>query len=79
MTIYFFILNIIITIGAWFLWSYSNDMLFTYLGEAEVNGHMESCYMYDTLSLGERIFTFGLGVFAIAIFQFVWMLFIFIA
>lgn len=66
------VLGIIISSGCFFLWSWANDNLFTYLGDVEINGHMEACYTYDTMTLPARIVCFLCGVAAITIFWLTW-------
>ena len=64
---------IIISIGCWFVWSWSNDSLFTYLGEVEITpGVWEACYTYDAMTLPARIIAFLIGVAAIFVFVVVW-------
>ena len=66
------IANILISCVCWFVLSYANAMLFTYLGEADINGHMESCYTYDTMTLPARIVAFLCGCGAIGVFVVIW-------
>ena len=63
---------ILISIGCWFVWSWSNDSLFTYLGEADICGRIEKCYTYDLMTWPSRIVCFMCGVAAIAIFELTW-------
>ena len=64
---------ILVSIGCYFVWSWANDSLFTYLGEAEINGVMEACYTYDTMTLPTRIVCFLCGVGAIVVFELTWL------
>lgn len=59
-------ITLTITLGSYFIWSWANDSLFTYLGEADINGVMESCYTYDLMTLPARIVCFLCGCAAIA-------------
>lgn len=63
---------ILISIGCYFVWSWANTYLFTYLGEVETCSGIEKCYMYDTLSIPTRIVCFLCGTAAIAVFIFTW-------
>lgn len=63
---------ILISIGCYFIWSWANAYLFTYLGEVETCSGVEKCYMYDTLSIPARIVCFLCGTAAIAVFVFTW-------
>lgn len=64
---------ITISIGCWFVWSWSNDMLFTYLGEAEITeGNWEMCYTYDLMTIPARIVVFLCGIAAITVFILTW-------
>ena len=67
-----FCIAIVLSIGCYFVWSWANDMLFTYLGEVEINGRTEACYTYDTMTLPARIVCFLCGVAAITIFWLTW-------
>lgn len=66
------IFAILISCGCFYVWKWADHYLFAYLGEAEINGHIEHCYMYDTLSIPARIVAFMCGVFAIGIFELTW-------
>lgn len=71
------IINLFISFWCYVVLCYSNDTLFTYLGEAEITpGHWEECYGYDTLTIPARIVAFGLGVAAVAVFVGAWAAFI---
>lgn len=71
------VLNLCITVGCWFVWSWSNDTLFTYLGEAEITpGNWEMCYTYDLMTIPARIVCFLCGVAAIVVFTVIWASFI---
>lgn len=63
----------LISIGCYFVWSWANAYLFTYLGEVETCAGTEHCYMYDTLSIPARIVCFMGGVIAITIFTLTWI------
>ena len=72
-----FCVNIIVTVGCYFLWSWSNDSLFTYLGDAEITpGNWEACYTYDIMTIPARIVAFLAGVGAIIAFVVTWAAFI---
>ena len=66
------IIAIIISIGCYLLWDFSNSSLFTFLGEVEIDGEIEKCYTYDTMTLPARIVAFLCGVFAIILFWLTW-------
>lgn len=61
-----------ISVGCYFIWSWANAYLFTYLGEVETCSGIEHCYMYDALSQPARIVIFLCGTVAIAIFELIW-------
>ena len=63
---------IAISIGCYFVWSWADSYLFTYLGEVETCSGIEQCYMYDTLSWPARIVAFLCGTAAIIIFVLTW-------
>lgn len=63
---------IIISIGCYYVWSWADAYLFTYLGDVETCAGIEQCYMYDTLSWPARIVTFLCGVSAIIVFIITW-------
>ena len=63
---------ITISVGCYFIWSWADHYLFTYLGEVEIENEIQHCYMYDTLSIPARIVAFLCGVFAIGIFELTW-------
>ena len=63
---------IIISIGCWFVWSWANDSLFTYLGEVETVSGIEKCWGYDALTWPARIVAFLCGVAAIIVFELTW-------
>lgn len=67
------IFAILISIGCYYVWSWSNAYLFTYLGEVETCAGIEKCYMYDALSIPARIVCFLCGCIAIAIFIWTWL------
>ena len=63
----------LVSVGCWFVWSWANDSLFTYLGEAEITpGHWENCYTYDNMTWPARIVAFLCGVGAILVFILTW-------
>ena len=66
------VLVLSLSLGSYFVWSWANASLFTYLGEADINGKMESCYTYDTMTLPARIVCFLCGCGAIAVFVVSW-------
>lgn len=70
------VVNIIITGFCWLVLSWADHHLFTYLGEAEINGEWKMCYMYHTLTIPARIVAFLCGVAAIAVFVTTWAAFI---
>ena len=73
----FFLFNLCLTVGCYFVWSYAHESLFTYLGEAEITpGNWETCYTYDLLTVPARIVAFLAGVLAIVIFTVAWAAFI---
>ncbi len=63
---------ILVSIGCYFVWSWANAYLFTYLGEVETCSGIEKCYMYDTLSIPARIVCFLCGTAAITVFVVTW-------
>lgn len=67
------VINICLTVGCWFVWSWSNESLFTYLGEAEITpDKWEKCYTYDLMTIPARIVCFLCGVAAIAFCFSIW-------
>ena len=67
------IFGIIVSIGCYFVWNWSNTSLFTYLGEAEISSDKwESCYTYDLMTWPARIVCFMCGVAAITVFILTW-------
>ena len=66
------IIALFISLGCYFIWSWADTYLFTYLGDVETCSGIERCYMYDTLSWPARIVTFLCGVAAITIFELTW-------
>lgn len=68
------IFGIIISIGCYFIWDWSNTSLFTYLGEAEISpDEWEMCYTYDLMTIPARIACFMCGVIAITVFILTWL------
>ena len=63
---------IIISIGCYYVWSWADAYLFTYLGDVETCAGIERCYMYDILSWPARIVTFLCGISAIIVFIITW-------
>ena len=63
---------IVVSIGCYFVWSWADTYLFTYLGDVETCTGIEHCYMYDTLSIPARIVCFLCGVAAITVFIVTW-------
>lgn len=66
------IIALIISIGCYYVWSWADAYLFTVLGEVETCRGIETCYMYDALSIPARIVCFLCGVAAITIFILTW-------
>ena len=64
---------IIISVGCYFVWAWADAYLFTVLGEVETCRGIETCYMYDALSVPARIVCFLCGCAAIAVFQLTWL------
>ena len=63
---------IAISIGCYFVWSWANAYLFTYLGDVETCSGIERCYSYDALTWPARIVAFLCGTAAIYVFVFTW-------
>lgn len=63
---------LIISIGCYLIWSWADASLFTVLGEVETCRGIETCYMYDALTIPARIMCFLCGVAAIAVFILTW-------
>jgi hypothetical protein len=61
-----------ISIFCWLVLSWADAHLFTVLGEVETCRGIETCYMYDALSIPARIVCFMCGVAAITIFVVTW-------
>lgn len=66
------IFAIIISCGCFYVWEWADHYLFAYLGDTEINGRIEHCYMYDTLTWPARIVAFLCGTAAIAVFILTW-------
>lgn len=65
-----------VTFVSWLLWSWADHYLFTFLGEAEINGEWKMCYMYHTLTIPARLVAVLVGFIGIALFVIAWMTFI---
>lgn len=63
---------IAISIGCYFVWSWADAYLFTYLGDVETCAGIERCYAYDALSWPARIVVLLCGCAAIFIFELTW-------
>lgn len=63
---------IVISVGCYFVWSWADSYLFTYLGDVETCSGIEHCYMYDALSWPARIVAFLCGTVAITVFILTW-------
>lgn len=72
---WFFVANIIITAVCFVVVSWANHYLFTYLGQAEINGTWKHCYMYHTLTIPARVVAMTLAILAIAVCVTVWYAF----
>lgn len=66
------VFGILISIGCYFVLSWADAYLFTYLGEVETCSGIEKCYAYDALTVPARIVAFLCGVAAIIIFVLTW-------
>lgn len=73
--VWFLITNIILSIICFNLIQWADFHLFTYLGEVEINGKWEQCFMYHTLTIPARIVTFAIPVGAMFICFACWGLF----
>lgn len=66
------IFAILISVGCYWVWSYANMYLFTYLGEVETCEGIEECWSYDALTIPARIVAFLCGTAAIIVFVVTW-------
>ncbi len=68
---------ILITIASYGIWDWGSNLLFTYLGEAEIAPNKwEACYSYDLMTIPARVVTFlcmlGSTLFAVLTWFFVY-------
>lgn len=66
------IFAILISCVCFYIWEWADSYLFTYLGEVEIDGRIEHCYTYDTLTWPSRIVAFLCGCAAIDVFIWTW-------
>ena len=66
------IFAILISVGCYWVWDWSNTSLFTPLGEVETCEGIEMCYGYDAMTIPARIVAFLCGVAAIVVFWLTW-------
>ena len=63
---------VIVSVGCYFVWSWADAYLFTYLGDVKTCSGIEQCYMYDALTWSARIVVFLCGAAAITVFILTW-------
>ena len=59
------VIAIALSIVCYYIVSWANHYLFTYLGDAEINGEWKQCFMYHTLTIPARIAAMMIAVFSI--------------
>ena len=62
----------LITFICFHVWEWADASLFTVLGEVETCRGIETCYMYDAMTIPARIVCFMCGVAAITVFVLTW-------
>lgn len=66
---------ILVSVGCYFVWDWSDTTLFTCLGEAEIApDEWETCYTYDLMTIPARIVCFLCGCAAITVFILTWFM-----
>lgn len=63
---------ILISVGCYWVWEWADASLFTVLGEVETCNGIETCYMYDAMTIPARIVCFLCGIAAITVFISTW-------